>query len=124
MTIVRAIENGTRDWTFGKGRNDYKKDILAVAQNINTRLYCFLGDCYFDSGAGIDWFNLLGAKDRLALNLAISATILNTKEVTGLLQLFTETDPARRFIVQYLVQTAYSTTAAGTFTFDTSLPGT
>ncbi len=113
---VRALDVD-HDWTFGKGRNDYLVNNKAVTQNIDTRLNSFLGDCFFDLGAGIDWFNLLGAKDQLALNLAISAVILNTQEVTGILQLSIVLSVTRRLTVQYRVQTSYST-AAATFVFD------
>ena len=116
---VRQID-ATGDWMYGKGQNDYLTANPAVAQNINTRLNSFLGDCFFDSGAGLDWFNLLGAKDQTALNLSISAVILNTREVTGILQLFTTLDVTRRFTVQYRVQTSYST-ASSTFVFDSSI---
>ncbi len=116
---VRAID-GDHDWTFGKGRNNYKKDLAAVVQNIDTRLSMFLGDCFFALDQGIDWFNLLGTKEQLAINLAISATILNTNDVTGLLQLSTELNPTTRlYTVYYRVQTSYSTTSA-TFSLNTA----
>ncbi len=114
--IVRAVD-ANNDWQFGKGRNDYKKDALAVNQNVQTRLQEFLGDCFFNIGAGIDWFNLLGGKDLTALNLAISSVILNTQEVTGLLQLSTKLDQSRRLTIQYRVQTSYGTQAQA-FTLD------
>ncbi len=116
MGRVRQID-GDHDWTFGKGRNDYLRDNSAVAQNIDTRLSSFLGDCFFDLTAGIDWFNLLGSKNQLALNLAISAVILNTEGVTGILQLVAALDSARNFTVQYEVQTTYSRISS-TFQFD------
>jgi hypothetical protein len=70
MTRVRQIDDDG-DWLFGKGQNDYVRANTSVVQNINTRLGSFLGDCFFDLGAGIDWFNLLGTKDQVALNLSI-----------------------------------------------------
>lgn len=117
--IVRALDSNG-DWTFGKGQNDYKSANNAVAQNIQTRLLSFLGDCFFDVTAGIDWFNLLGGKDQLALNLAVSATILNTENVTGILQLFLTFTPRTRSIsIQYQVQTIYSTQGlSGAFQYD------
>jgi len=120
--IVRALD-ATHDWQFGKGRNDYKRNLNAVVQNINTRLNSFLGDCFFDMGGGIDWFNLLGAKDQTALNLAISAVILNTAYVTGLLQISANPDVARRFTVRYAVVTSFSSTASGVFSLDTAQVG-
>ncbi len=115
--IVRTIDvNG--DWLYGKGLNDYKSANLAVSQSIQTRLNCFVGDCFFDAAAGIDWFNLLGGKDQLSLNLAISSVILNTANVTGILQLSVQLDHQKRNLtVQYQVQTTYSVTQ-GTFVYD------
>lgn len=116
MTSVRAIDvNG--DWTFGKGKNDYKTKNNAIAQSIQTRLLCFLGDCFFDTNAGIDWFNFIGGKDEIALNLAISATILNTPNVTGIDQLYIVLSSDRQFSVSYKVQTTYSQ-VQGAFQYD------
>ncbi len=116
--IVRAL-NGVGDWEFGKGKNDYKRDINAVQQSIKTRLMSFLGDCFFDTTAGIDWFNLLGGKDQLALELAISSVILNTEMVTGLLQLALTVSPSRRMTLTYRVQTTLGETGE-TFLYDSN----
>lgn len=113
---VRAIDTDG-DWLYGKGQNDYKTANAAVSQCIQTRLLSFLGDCFFDTGAGIDWFNLIGGKDQISLNLAISAVILNSPNVTGIQELSVSLDAARVFTVQYVVQTTYSTTG-GTFQYD------
>lgn len=119
---VRALD-GNGDFTYGKGRNNYLKDNAAIAQNIDTRLSSFLGDCFFDLGAGIDWFTFLGSKDQAGLNLAISTVILNTDGVTGILQLRTELDPATRdFSIQYDVLTTYSS-VANQFRFDQNPTG-
>ncbi len=76
---VRALDaNG--DWTFGAGANDYLVNQAAVVQAIATRLLMFLGDCFFATNQGIDWFTFLGgSKNQLALELAINAVILNTQ---------------------------------------------
>lgn len=113
---VRALDS-TGDFEFGKGFNNYKQDQDAIAQILQTRLQSFLGDCFFNSQAGIDWFNLLGSKNQLALNLAISSTILNTQNVTGIKQLFVELNADRVFTVSYKVQTVYSI-LSDTFQFD------
>lgn len=104
---VRALDvNG--DWQFGKGANDYKTNQDAIAQSIQTRLKSFLNDCFFNRGAGIDWFNLLGSKNKLGLNLSITATILNTENVTGINELSFTVDADRNLRVSYQVQTVYS----------------
>lgn len=96
------------EWMFGRGTSDYLINQRAVMQDINTRLKCFVGDCFFDLALGIDWFNLLGGKDLLAVNMAISTMILNTKNVTGMIQLTTGLDLRRNFSVSYKVSTVYS----------------
>jgi len=105
---VRALDaNG--DWTFGKGQNDYKFGRDAAAQAIGTRLKSFTGDCFFDIGAGIDWWNLLGSKNRLALELAISNSILNTPGVTRIVpNTFSSTlDADRNLSVSCQVDTVF-----------------
>lgn len=122
MTIVRAIDNA-HDWLFGKGLNDYASANNAVAQNINTRLNSYLNNCFFDTAAGIDWFNLLGSKNQIAISLAISGCILNTENVVQLLQLQIGLNSlTRNFLARYQVQTTFSTFSS-TFT-PTINPGT
>lgn len=110
--IVRSLDvNG--DWNFGKGRNDYLQNNAAIVQNISTRLKSFLGDCFFALDAGIDWFNLLGSKDQVALQLAIRAVILNTAGVVSILDVFTQLDEnTRNLTVQYTINTIYTVTSS------------
>lgn len=118
--IVRALDSN-HDWTFGAGLSNYKQANNAIAQNIDTRLNSYLGNCFFDLNAGIDWFNLLGAKNETALQLAIASQILQTEEVTGMNQLTVDLDRTTRVLtVEYEVQTVYST-VYNTFIFDSSI---
>lgn len=112
--IVRAID-ANNDWQFGKGKNDYRTDILAVSQNIKTRLQSFLGDCFFKTDEGIDWFNLLGSKDLEALKLAINTTILNTQDVVKLNEVSANLDKNRNLTVIFDVLTTFGQ-AGGTTT--------
>lgn len=106
--IVRALDNNG-DWTYGKGQNDYKSSNNAIAQIIQTRLSSFVGDCFFALQDGINWFNLLGGKNQLAINLAVSAVIINTPNVTGILQLsIVLNDITRVLTIAYKVQTTFS----------------
>jgi hypothetical protein len=108
---VRALDiNG--DFTFGQGRNNYLTRNKEVAQNIQTRLRQFLGDCWFSIGSGIDWFNLLGGKNKAAIQLAVSTTIRNTKDVTGVIEVSVNVDNNRRITISYTVTTIYSGTSA------------
>lgn len=114
--IVRQIDVN-HDWTFGQGKNNFITTNPAIVQDINTRLLEFLGNCFFNLAAGIDWFSLLGGKNQTALNLAVSAVILNTQNVTGLLQLSVTLSTARNLTIAYRVQTTYSVFTA-TFQYD------
>lgn len=106
--IVRALDNN-HDWTFGAGLNNYLRGLAAIVQNINTRLSEFLGDCFFAQQNGIDWFNLLGGKNQTAIQLAAAAVILNTQNVTGILQLSISLSVTRQLTIAYQVQTTYGT---------------
>lgn len=106
--IVRGIDTNN-DWLFGKGRNDYKTDLEAVAQNIKTRLQSFVNDCFWDMSAGVDWFELLGSRRVLELRLSISTVILNTQDVKQINVLSSNLDDSRNLLIQYSVETEYGT---------------
>lgn len=106
--IVRGIDlNG--DWLFGKSKSDYKSANNAVAQSIQTRINSFLGDCFFATNFGIDWFGLLGSKNKTALELSIGSQILNTPNVKSLIQLSSVVDVNRLLTISYTVQTVFAT---------------
>ncbi len=109
--IVRAL-SADGDFTFGKGKNNYKKDLDALNQSLKTRLQSILGDCFFALTDGIDWFNLQGSKNELELKLAIAATILNTPDVTELLELSVNLSHNTRVItITYEIDTAFGITS-------------
>ena len=113
--IVRSVD-ASNDWNFGKGANDYRTGLQCVTQMISTNLRFFLNDCFFEMNQGIDWFNLLGGKDLVALKLAITTTILNTDDVTGVLELSTNLDKNRNVTISYQVSTSYGT-VVDTYTY-------
>lgn len=104
---VRAL-NSIGDWTFGSGRNNYLTQQAEIVQDISTRLYSFLGDCFFDLGAGINWFGFLSGKNELAMNLAVSAVILNSANVISLTQLSISLNSQRQCSIAYTVLTTFS----------------
>lgn len=119
--IVRALNPTTGDWTFGQGKNNYLSGVPAIEQSIKTRLSSFLGDCFFATTAGIDWFNLLGSKQILQLRLAIATTILNTDNVSGIVELKVTLDLLRELKVQYTVTTNFENLNLGTATISDTL---
>lgn len=103
---VRAID-ANNDWTFGKGRNNYRSGIAEVNQNIKTRLQSFVGDCFFAKNDGLDWWGLLGTKQILKMKLQISSTILQTENVEQIFEVTFDVDAQRGLLVQYNVLTSY-----------------
>lgn len=96
------------DWTFGAGQNNYAQENDAVSLNVRTRIMSWVGDCFFDLAAGIDWINRLGSKNqRELLELDLRTIILQTEGVTGINSLSTNLD-GRNFKATYDIQTIYS----------------
>lgn len=121
--ITRSIDN-SGDWNYGQGIQDYLSGNLAIAQNIDTRLSSFLGNCFFAVNDGLDWNNLLNKNNQTSINLAVSACILNTAGVTGIRQLLVNVSSQRNITVKYQVQTVYSVQgASGTFQYDLGSTG-
>lgn len=57
---TRAVDINN-DWVFGNSLLNYKIEIDEVKQNIITSLKSWVGDCFFDLEAGVDWYNYLGS---------------------------------------------------------------
>lgn len=105
--IFRNI-TATGDWTFGAGKNNYATQDKAIGLNIKTRLQSWVGDCFFDINAGVDWANLLGSKDkRDILEAGIKKVILQSYGVTSIIS-FNTTLNSRDFAAKYNITTIYS----------------
>ncbi len=96
------------DWTFGSGVANYVAQNAAIGLNIKTRLLSWVGDCFFDIPAGVDWVNRLGSKNqRTLLELDIRRIILQSQGVTGIISFDTLLN-GRNFTAHYSVNTIYS----------------
>ncbi len=115
--IVRALD-ADGDWLFGKGKNDYKSQLDAVAQSVSTRVKSFLGDCFFAMDQGIDWFNLLGTKQVVQLALSVSSTVLNTENVDSILDFQSSLSEDRDLTLSYKVKAFFGTINAVVNTSD------
>lgn len=95
------------DWTFGAGLSNLAIQNEAIALNIRTRILSWVGDCFFDVKAGIDWVNRLGSKNQaVLLDLDLRRIILTTEGVTGLVS-FDIVTKDRAFTANYTVNTIY-----------------
>jgi hypothetical protein len=116
MKTFRGI-TGSGDWTFGAGRESYFRDSAAIAADIRTALLLFLNDCFFAMTTGIDWWNLLGAKNPVAKeNIVIQtrATILSREGVVRVNSVEAAVNPTtRKVTLKYDIDTIYSRNLRG-----------
>lgn len=107
--IIRALDIN-HDWTFGKGKQNYKTAEAQIAEDVQTKLMCFLNDCFFDLEMGIDWITLMRRKStQNQIALSCRALILKAEGVVRVNQLtvsFNATE--RRLLVRYSLDTIYT----------------
>lgn len=115
----RALDAGG-DWLFGFGKQSYFTKQQAIVADIGTSLKMFLNDCFFALDVGIDWWNLLGAKNPAAQNeitlqcRKTIATVEGVVRINSVEPIFDSTN--RRLIVTYNIDTVYSQNVAGSVT--------
>lgn len=114
---LRAIDAVTGDWTFGQGRQNYLSGAAEINQDIATALKVFLGECFFDTSFGVDWFNLLGGKSASAIVLQCRTVISRRRGVTKINSVTASLDTrSRRLSITYNVSTVYSLQTVNTVT--------
>lgn len=69
------------DWTFGKGLNNYSRDINAIELDVITRIKSWKYDCYFAMQEGIDYKNFLERGQQLFLESDLKRYILQTNGI-------------------------------------------
>lgn len=106
------------DWEFGAGKESFSSRDRAIALDIRTRLLSWVGDCFFDSDAGIDWINRLGNKGQeVLLKLDLRRIIIQTEGVTRVEEVETKIVD-RTFSAQYTVSTIYGNQFSNSVTLD------
>jgi len=104
--IFRELDS-SHDWRFGKGKENFTFQNQAIGFNIKTRLLSWVGDCFFDQNAGIDWWNRLGSKNqRVLLELDLKRIVSQSEGVTGIVAFDTNLT-GRSFSASYTVNTIY-----------------
>lgn len=106
--MIIANLDANHDWLFGSGLGNYISGNPAIGLNIETRILSWVGDCFFDTLAGIDWLNRLGSKNQKALLEAdLKRIILQSYGVTGI-NSFDIVVTGRLFTANYSVDTIFS----------------
>ena len=105
--MIFRIVDSDGDWTFGKGKQDYAKNLQALKLNLQTRILSWVGDCFFDLDAGIDWKNLLGYNTKKELASAIKDTAFRTEGVIKVNDISIEVDNTRTADVELSCNTVF-----------------
>ncbi len=75
--IIRATDTN-RDWLFGNGLQDYRRDSDGLGQSIGSRLRSWKTNCFFAPDEGVDWNNFLDIGTKVFLDQDIQRVILQT----------------------------------------------
>lgn len=114
--IFRGI-SASNDWQFGQGLGSYFKRQQAINANIKTSLLFFLNDCFFAMSTGIDWWNLLGAKNPAAKTNIVLQTRQTLAQCEGVVRInsvdVTVDTATRRAFIVYNIDSIYSTNVTG-----------
>lgn len=95
------------DWTFGRGIQSYAQELQALMLNLKTRILSWVGDCFFDTTANIDWKNLLGVNTRKQIENAVKATTFKTPGVLRINSINIDVDTQRSATIQMVIDTVY-----------------
>jgi len=107
MTTIRSLDKND-DWTFGKGKADYKKSNEGLKQHIISRVREWKTDCFFAQNNGVDWNNRLGYKKQKDILIdEVRDILLKTNEVTEVLSLDANIEN-RQATVTAKIKTIYS----------------
>jgi hypothetical protein len=105
--------NEKHDWTFGTGQNNYVRDEQEIILNLETRILSFLGDCFFATDEGIDWWNLLDRNKLDKLEYAVQDVIIKTPGVNGINSVDAILGANRKLTLNYDIQTIFSQSYTG-----------
>ncbi len=117
MRTFRGI-TASNDWTFGQGVGSYFRREQALAADIKTSLLFFLNDCFFAMTTGVDWWNLLGAKNPAAqVNIVLQtrAAIVSREGVVRVNSVDVVVNRiTRRATIRFNLDSIYSRNVSGT----------
>ena len=103
--IIRTVTQNN-DWTFGKGKNNYKTNLAALEQNIKTRLLFWKNDCFYDFDSGVDYNNFLDRSTKNFLDSDVKRQVLQTEGVIKI-NIFNSTIESRNYEAQMNILTIY-----------------
>ena len=112
------------DWNFGQGLQSYVSGEQAIGLNIQTRILSFVGDCFFDMLAGINWFIYFGTPNQTQQTLlSVQACILQSYGVTKVNSVTMNETSAGSLYLTFNIYDIYSQTAPYSQTLQVNSPG-
>ena len=110
--------DATGDWVFGGGRSSYATGNTAIQMDIQTALQIFMGECFWDTSFGVDWWNLLGGKNpsaQASIILQVRTVILGVVGVTQINSVsVSQNSTSRSLRLSYSINTIFSQNVTGT----------
>ena len=106
---IRTLDKNW-DWNFGKGKNDFASDELAIAYSRKTKSRGWLRDCFFAMEDGIDWKNILGSKTSKEDADAAVKKVISTEEGVSRISYFESSLVGRTYTCTARVETIYGKT--------------
>jgi hypothetical protein len=112
----RAIDSDG-DWIWGRGRSSYFRGNDAIQADIRTALQIFMGEVFWNTQFGVDWWNLIGGRNPSAqagIILQCRTVILSVDGVAQINSVVPVFDSAtRRLNITYSVNTIFSQSITG-----------
>lgn len=102
---IRAIDDDG-DFTFGKGKANYKTEKDAIVQNVITRLRSWKGDCFYATAEGVDYNNFLSVGTKSFLDSDIKRVILQSEGILSLQDFSSEVED-REYTCKVTLLTIY-----------------
>ncbi len=119
LETFRSLDSNL-DWTWGSGRQNYSTLEKAVNLDIATALKVFLGEIFWATNVGVDWWNLLGGKNETAIVLQTRSTIIAREGVQRITSLVPVLDRRTRNLnLTYAIDTKYSRALQGSVSIPT-----
>lgn len=109
--------DATGDWVFGGGKSSYSTRNTAIQMDIKTALQIFMGECFWDTSFGVDWWNLLGGKNpsaQASIILQVRTVILGVSGVTQINSVsVSQNSTSRTLALNYSINTIFSQNVTG-----------
>ncbi len=105
--IIRALDS-SNDWTFGKGIQNYLREVDALKLNIRTRLKSWKGDCFYSTAEGVDYNNFIDVCTKDFLDRDMKRVILQTEGVLKITEFISTLDrTSRELTIEARIATIY-----------------